>query len=181
MSSLDTFTYEERILIVGESKSGKTYLASKIGKLYSRVIVISPYRDEFVDFKNVVHTAEPETAYRTIQIALNKGSVMLILDDCDLYLENFINDPNVKKLLIGSRHYEVGYIAISRRFADVPKLLVKQCNKIFMFQTDLKLDIKTIQDNYGESIAEEVKDLNRPKFEFIYLNRETKRAIKAVA
>jgi ABC-type dipeptide/oligopeptide/nickel transport system ATPase component len=174
----------DRMLILGENGSGKTFLAEKIIRAFPRVFIISPYEDEFVEYakkKQVKYTSNEKIAYDIMMKVYSEGNIMLVVDDADLFLDRYTDDPEVKGLLIRSRHRNVGYIMIARRSQDMPKLLFKVANKVFIFQTDMKLDLKVIEDNYGEENALIVKGLNRDKHEFLFIDRERRTSEVLVA
>jgi SpoVK/Ycf46/Vps4 family AAA+-type ATPase len=166
----------DRILIVGDSGSGKTYLAQILAKSIRNVFVITPYEDEFLGHKNRLVTTSVEKAFQAIKKVLDKGKTFLIIDDADLFLNPYENDESLRYLIIGSRHRQIGWILIVRRTQDISKLILKQASKLFFFQTDLSLDLKVIAENYGDTLAEKVKALNRSKHEFLFFDRETREA-----
>jgi adenylate kinase family enzyme len=176
MAEKITLKSTDRILVLGESGSGKTYLAKHIVPNFPRHIIVSPYHGEWQGEKNVIYTVNASETYRAIEKALKAGNVFIVVDDADLFLENYLDDDNIRLLLIGSRHFGVGYLMISRRTQDVPKLLLKQANKVFIFQTDLDRDLEIIKNNFGEENANTVKNLNRATHEFLFIDRESRTA-----
>jgi adenylate kinase family enzyme len=165
----------DRIMLLGESKSGKTYLAKKIIRAFPRHFVISPYVGEYNDTtNNVKYTLNATEVERIVEKILEQRNIMLVIDDADLFLENRINSDVYMLLFAGSRHRGVGYILLSRRTTDMPKLAFKQSNKVGIFQTDLALDLKIIADTYGDEAAQIVRSLNRQKHEFLWIDRENR-------
>lgn len=162
----------DRLLILGDSGSGKTYLATKILKSYPRAIIITPQPDEWKEFPNRVVTLDPETAFSTIQKALATGNVVVVVEDADTFLTRYENDARLRYFLIASRHRRVGWVFIARRTQDMPTLVFKQANKLFLFQTDLPHDLKTYEEFYG--IAGEVKGLDRAAHNALFVDRETR-------
>lgn len=166
---------DDRILLLGESKSGKSYLAQILAKQYKRVLVISPYPDEWTDMpkENVTYTLNPQECFKAMKKALATKNVLLVVDDADLFLEPYIlEDDSIKVIVIGGRHFGIAWMMVSRRTQDMPKLILKQANKVVCFQTDNARDLDIIEDNYGKEAALIVKDLNRKTHEFLLIDRE---------
>lgn len=138
-----------------------------------RVIVITPNAEEFKDFPNRIVTIDSEKVFEGIAIALKEGNLMVVLDDSDVLLEKIIKDKRFKVFIAQGRHYGVGFTIISRRTADIPTIVAKQANRLFLFQTDLPHDVKFLNDYYYPA-GDQVKLLDRQKHEFLFINRDTK-------
>ncbi len=157
--------------------SGKSYLANILAHQFKRVLVVSPYPDEWVDFpkENVVYTLNSQDCYKQMKKALSTGNVLLVVDDADIFLEPYIlEDDSIKIIVIGGRHYGIAWLMVSRRTQDLPKLILKQANKVCAFQTDNARDLEIIKNNYGDEAAKIVKNLNRSKHEFLLIDREAR-------
>jgi DNA helicase HerA-like ATPase len=170
-----SLTNQDRILILGESGGGKTYLVRSFLKKFSkrRVLVITPQADEFTDYPNRIVTLRPEPVMDAIGEALDKGNQIVLIDDSDILLEKSVKDERFKLFLGGARHRGVGWVIISRRTADIPTLVPKQANKLFLFQTDLPRDIEFLNEYYYPA-GDEVKALDRDAHEFLYIDRDAK-------
>ncbi len=165
---------DDRILILGESKSGKTYLGDIMLQAYKRIVVITSDPTEFKWAKNRIVTIDPGEVNGAIQKALEMGRVVIAIDDADLYFTKYISDENVRYLLIAGRHRKVGWAFMGRRTQDLPTLVFKQANKVFAFQTDLDLDRETYRKNYGEQFEQLVNGLNRDAHQFVFFDRDSR-------
>lgn len=167
------------ILVLGEGYAGKSYLIRKYLKHFKRVVVITPNHEEFKDYPNRVVTFEPEVCNDTIRKALLAGNCMVLIDDSDVILKKIENDHWFKYLIASGRHRGCGWTIASRRTQDIPTLVPKQANRLFLFQTDLPHDIEFINEWFN--LGEEVKALDRQKHEFLYVNRDSKEQAVMVA
>ncbi len=169
-----------RILVLGESGGGKTYLTRKFLKTFHRVLVITPQADEFKDYKNRLVTLDPDKVYETIAVALQEGNMMVVIDDSDILLEKISKDRRFEYFIKGGRHRGVGFTIISRRTTDVPTMIPKQANRLFLFQTDLPRDIEFLNE-YFYPAGDQVKGLDRKSHEFLYVDRDAKTMTVMVA
>jgi hypothetical protein len=169
----------DRILILGESLSGKTYLAERLLSKAKRVVVYTPQANEWTSFPNRVVGWKAETLYQTIGKCIKEGNVFLAIDDADLPLDRYANDDRLQYLLVAGRHRNVGWAIVSRRTADLPPLFFKQANKLFLFQTDLKRDLEIFDDFYA--CAKDVKALPREQHGCLFLDREARTKVAVVA
>ena len=169
----------DRILILGESASGKTFLARRLLSQARRVVVFTPQANEWNEYPNRVVGWEAEQLFKTIGKCLRTGNCLLAIDDADLPLDRYADDPRLRYFLVASRHRGVGWVSISRRTADLPPLFFKQANHLFLFQTNLPRDLETYRAFYG--VDKEVAALPREIHGCLYLNRETRERQVVVA
>ncbi len=162
----------DRVLILGESGTGKTYLAEQIVAAAPKRIVFTPHAEEWGSQANRVVGLNEESLLSTIEAGLQEGNLVLVLDDCDILLKKTQKDPRLNYLLMGGRHRGVGWIVISRRTQDLPTLIFKQANKVFIFQTDLPQDLKTFREFYG--CEDLVRSLNRQGYQHLFIDRDAK-------
>jgi DNA helicase HerA-like ATPase len=171
----------DRILILGDSGSGKTVLAQGIAKSYKRLIVVSGDPKEFGFAKNRVETINPETTRTTLSKSYETGNAFVVIDDTDNFFTRFENDERVRTFLILGRHRNIGWSIIARRPTDLPPLVFTQANKIFVFQTDHPRELKLYEQYVGVGTSGTIKSLNRLEHQCFYYNRDTReqRVIKA--
>ncbi len=170
----------DRVLVLGESLSGKTYLVRKFLKGFRHVKVITPQHDEFKDYQDRVVTWDVEKVFEAVAEGLGKGNMVIVIDDSDILLEKIAKDKRMKYFLGGARHRGVAWVIVSRRTADIPTLVPKQANKLFLFQTDLPRDVEFLND-YFYPAGDEVKELDREAHEFLYIDRDAKTRTRMTA
>lgn len=163
-----------RGLVLGEGFGGKTYLVRSITKHIKRAIVITPNAEEFKDYPNRILTDDEERVLEGFDMAYEQGNLCLIFDDGDATIDRYMTDSRFKRVIVSGRHRGVAWIIVSRRTADIPVIVAKQANRVFLFQTDLPTDIKFYNDYFGTQPAEAVKGLNRERHEFYYWNKDDK-------
>lgn len=169
----------DRILILGESGSGKTYLAKRLLSQARRVIVYTPQSDEWKEYPNRVVGWKAEQLFQTIGKSLQAGNNILAIDDADLPLDRYADDDRLRYFLVAGRHRGVGWVVISRRTADLPPLFFKQANKLFLFQTNLPRDLEVYRAFYG--VDKEVSALPREAHGCLFVNRDEQQKIAVVA
>jgi hypothetical protein len=172
-------TNTDRILLLGESGGGKTFVVKTFLPMFKRSLVITPQHEEFKEHPNRIVTWEPEPAYDAIGKGLKAGNMMIVIDDSDILLAKLVRDRRWKYLIMGGRHRGVGWAIISRRTADIPTLIAKQANKLFLFQTDLPHDVDFLNEYYYPA-GDEVKMLDITTHEFLYLDRPARTRTKMV-
>src|SRR5579864_430540 len=98
---------QDRVLMLGEGGGGKTYAARAFLKKFSKskILIITPNAEEFTDYKNRVVTFEAEEACDAIGVALDKGNMMVVIDDGDVILDKIMTDRRFKVLVNSGRHY----------------------------------------------------------------------------
>src|SRR3990170_2514669 len=165
----------DRILVLGDSGSGKTYLVENIIlPAYKRSVVVTSDPTEFTRFPNRVVTISAEKTRETIEKACQAGNLMAAIDDTDIFFTRFENDDRVRYFLIASRHRGVGWCILVRRPTDIPPLVFTQANKVFVFQTDHPREL----DLYGKYVtpdfAVQIKTLDRQAHHFLFYDRETR-------
>lgn len=170
---------DSRLFIMGESKSGKSYLIKKLLSNLTRVIYIDPSGDELATLPRSwqgIQVMDEAGIIDTLRKAKKEGNVHIVIDDYDLYASSRLSDdPEWRYLFIAARHRNIGWTTITRRLADIPKLALKQCDYAFFFQTDLAQDLQTVREQIGDSAAETIRNLDRSRHQFMYWDRTNKK------
>lgn len=168
----------DRMLICGDSESGKSYLTAQLIRQIpqEQLVVITPYADEMVFVKNRLVTIFPEKAIEMIIAVLKDGHKVLVIDDFDILFERDMGSAEraLKILLVSGRHASIGWVIITRRMSDIPKLIVKQATLLAIFQTNLGLDLQTINEMFGAQAAYTVQSLNWQNHECLFLDRRSR-------
>lgn len=168
----------ERVLVIGDSESGKTYLANQLIKAIpqEKLVVVTPYRDEFTSVRRRYVTVFPEKVLELITVVLKEGKEFIVIDDFDILFQNRLDDEDraLKILLVSGRHASIGWLVIARRTQDISKLMLKQATKLFFFQTNLYLDLQIIQSMFGDKAAQIVANLNWNNHECLFIDRTTR-------
>lgn len=173
------FRRTDRVLILGDVETGKTFLAGKIVASAPRRIILTPHHDDWTDEPNRIIVTTPEQLLDGVGKALELGNLVCVIDDMDILVKKTEKDPRMNLLLMGPRHRGIGWVMISRRTADLPTLVFSTANKVFIFQTDLPQDLETFREFYN--CAEAVQGLNRLQHQTLFIDRETKKRQVIVA
>ena len=166
---------EDRILILGASKSGKTYLAHKLIDPMPRVVIFDP-NGEWMGTPGgsrlAVHDVRGDRLKKLSKDILKEGDVFFVMEDIDIVMDKWsLNEDEVMRyLFIASRHRRVGWLVIARRPADIPTLVLKQANKVFVFHNDLPHDAELYESMFGVGTAETAKSLPPKEHLFLYID-----------
>src|SRR5712692_2731229 len=166
------FKRTDRFLALGESLSGKSFLARAIITQTPRRVIITPHSEEWTEEPNRIVARNEEQLLDGIHQALKAGNCIVVLDDLDILIKKTEKDPRANMLFMGARHRGVGYFCISRRTADLPTIIFQQSNKVFLFQTDLPADLELYRDFYN--CADAVKALNSVSHQCLFIDRDRK-------
>jgi hypothetical protein len=166
---------------MGDSGSGKTFMATKMAKSFKRVFVVSADPTEFQGFPNRINTINPETTRKALSDTYQKGNILAVIDDTDNFFTRFENDDRVRAFLILSRHRNTGWIIVARRPTDLPPLVFTQANKIFIFQTDHPRELALYDSYITPGVGEQIKALDRQAHYCFFYNRDTREEMVIVA
>jgi DNA helicase HerA-like ATPase len=124
---------------------------SKLPVLWTRGVRRVIYLPRYRSFE------ELEQVCRVAKILRN---LVLIVDECDRLIEkkSSLNDTGIGDLIHGGRHYGVGLISVTRRFADLHEAFISQADFVVFFSQHSKGDLKRLEDELGED-ALKIRDM----------------------
>ena len=170
----DFIAYEEKILIVGASGSGKTYLANTLMKslngisvwVYdpnyqfhsSRAIVFHDL-DELLKVydsaKRGHYILQPydgtEHTFRRFNAeAFKRGNLVLIEDEIHNHLTKMRVLKEFNQVILSGRPRGISVISISSRPASCPNHILSNSKHVFAFKLNLESDVKFLEGYLGE-------------------------------
>ena len=172
----DFIAYEEKILIVGASGSGKTYLANTLMKslngisvwVYdpnyqfhsSRAIVFHDL-DELLKVydsaKRGHYILQPydgtEHTFRRFNAeAFKRGNLVLIEDEIHNHLTKMRVLKEFNQVILSGRPRGISVISISSRPASCPNHILSNSKHVFAFKLNLESDVKFLEGFLGEDV-----------------------------
>lgn len=168
----------KRILILGKSESGKSYLTLDIlhhyhkdchipqCKIYSGTEFDSPHFEGFVpqccieddvNLENLTYLKEHQTESmknmtKEEKLELKRSGrndKVVIVDDCTDTAKDWVNSQQIKWLFYKSRHYNITSILISHDpIEGTPPFMRKNCDYVFIFNTGIINEQEKIFKNY---------------------------------
>lgn len=107
---------------------------------------------------NCLEDNEMEALSFTCRLCEALGNVTLIIEEVDSYATPTIIPPDLRRLLKIGRHYHVGMIFISRRPAEINRLITSQTRRFVCFRLIEPNDLRYLSSVIG-SLSEDVKAL----------------------
>lgn len=79
-------------------------------------------------------------------------NLVLIIDECDRVVQKqeALHGSPFGEIIHAGRHYGVGLISVTRRFADLHEALISQADFTVFFSQHSKGDLKRLEDELGE-------------------------------
>jgi DNA helicase HerA-like ATPase len=92
-------------------------------------------------------------------------NLVLVIDECDRLVEkkSSLNNTNIGDLVHGGRHYGIGLISVTRRFADLHEAFISQADFTVFFSQHSSGDLRRLEDELGE---EALKIRRMPQYYF---------------
>jgi hypothetical protein len=117
-----------------------------------KIVYVPTYRS--------VHEVE-----RICWIAKRLRNLVLVIDECDRLVQKKaeLHGTEIGELIHGGRHYGVGLITVTRRFADLHEAFISQADFIVWFNQHSKGDRKRLEDELGE---EALKISQMPEYSY---------------
>ena len=168
--------YEEKIVIVGASGSGKTYLANQIMKGLNGISVWvfdpnyqfhSSRAMVFHDMNELLkvydsakrghyilqpHDSSEHTFRRFNEEAFKRGNLVLIEDE----IHNWLSKQKVLKefnqVILSGRPRGISVISISSRPASCPNHILSNVKHVFAFKLNLESDVKFLEGYLGDDV-----------------------------
>jgi len=168
--------YEEKIVIVGASGSGKTYLANQIMKGLNGISVWvhdpnyqfhSSRAMVFHDLSEMLkvydsakrghyilqpHQNDENTFRRFNAEAFKRGNLVLIEDE----IHNWLSKQKVLKefnqVILSGRPRGISVISISSRPASCPNHILSNVKHVFAFKLNLESDVKFLEGYLGNDV-----------------------------
>ena len=168
--------YEEKIVIVGASGSGKTYLANQIMKglngitvwvfdpnyqFHSSRAMVFNDLDEMLKVYDSAkrghyilqpHDSSEYTFRRFNAEAFKRGNITLIEDE----IHNWLTKQKVLKefnqVILSGRPRGVSVISISSRPASCPNHILSNVKHVFAFKLNLESDVKFLEGYLGNDV-----------------------------
>jgi GTPase SAR1 family protein len=183
------FNTQSRIVILGRTRCGKTYLSTQIQKMFPRVVIIDTVQDYrpdgksyfFSDFETFGHwlvKAQYASEFRAVyqfsihdvnkfeianeifKILFSVGNVLLVVDEVQYYkASHYLSEI----ILVGARH-GIATITSTQRPANISKDLISQSSDIFigkLFETN---DSKYLGDFLSNEDLLKISSLEPRKF-----------------
>lgn len=182
---------DNRITIVGLQGSGKTELTKKlIRDIYEesgrRSLVIDlmdeynlpSYMATVIRIRNKARpTEELETAIQKLIINPCKEGkhikyryACLVVDECPQFWRSAHPLPSCAALLNHTmRHYDIGLICVSRRFAQMHVDITELSHELYVFRQSGKNDLKRLSD-MAAGLDDAVRAL--PKYHYVHVDEE---------
>jgi hypothetical protein len=191
---VDNFISSDKILIMGRSGCGKSFLCRNLQTMWPRRVIIDSlgeYNDEpekfnsFNSISNRLITASrenheeftlvfqfdpenenaDETFNELIRILYYFGNILIVIEEVQLYSNPHFLPHWLRNSLLTGRHRNVGLIFTSQRPGEVNKTIVSQCRHLFCGNLIDKNDINYVA---GFLNSESNKLINLKDRKFIY-------------
>jgi len=172
----DFIAYEEKIVIVGASGSGKTYLANQIMKslngisvwvydpnyqFHSARAMVFHDLDELLKVydsaKRGHYILQPsdgtEHTFRRFNAeAFKRGNLTLIEDEIHNHLSKQKVLKEFNQVILSGRPRGISVISISSRPASCPNHILSNVKHVFAFKLNLESDVKFLEGYLGEDV-----------------------------
>jgi len=168
--------YDEKIVIVGASGSGKTYLANQIMKGLngitvwvfdpnyqfhsSRAMVFNDLSEMLKVYDSAKrghyilqpHDSSEHTFRRFFAEAFKRGNIVIIADE----IHNWLSKQKVLKefnqVILSGRPRGISVISISSRPASCPNHILSNVKHVFAFKLNLESDVKFLEGYLGNDV-----------------------------
>ena len=184
------------ITLLGKKGSGKSFFAKKvIIPLFHRLLIIVPldeyhyyYTYTLPEFVGVQKENYTKNKFRLVYRPLDENedlffkfvysieNITVLIEEVDGYSNGKSIDPYLERLFKYGRHKNINLICISRRPAEIGRLLTAQSDIIISFQQTEKRDVDYFK-NFTD-YPEELKKLKVGEYKIMLGEREFKKLVK---
>ena len=168
--------YEEKIVIVGASGSGKTYLANSLLKSLNGISVwVYDFNYQFHSSRAMVfhdldellkvydsakrghyifqpHDNSENTFRRFNAEAFKRGNLTLIEDEIHTFLTKQKQNKEFNQVILSGRPRGISVVSISSRPASCPNHVLSNSKHVFAFKLNLESDLKFLESYLGHDV-----------------------------
>lgn len=167
----------DRIMIMGQTGSGKSHLLKKIIQEQSLPVVVYDDEDEHADLNveryvpkylsDEARIAEFDNYCRRI---FNRRNLVFVVENVDQYSPSLKPVPTFFRAIIKKgRKKGIGVIMTTQRIADVNKFPCSQCTHWYIFNTISETDLVYLRRFVGKDAYKAPK---LPDYYFLYWNKK---------
>ena len=168
--------YEEKIVIVGASGSGKTYLANQLLKGLNGIHVwVYDFNQQFHSSRAIVfndltkmlevsdsakrghyilqpHDNSENTFRRFCEEGFKRGNLVLMMDEAHSFLTKQKQLKEFNNIILSGRPRGISCITISSRPASLPNNVLTNAKHVFSFKLNLESDVKFLEGFLGSDV-----------------------------
>lgn len=177
----------DKIVFCGMSGSGKTNLERSLLPLYKSLLVFDP-DDEFQEYPDIrklrkgrnvqicrylPETDDPMELNEIAKLVWDKRNCLLVVSEAEVYLPVYKPLPTwIFKLINRGRRRNIGFIADTRRVAELHKTVFGLAEWVFIFRHFSPNDLKYLSGFIGDE-AKNLADLPDYHFKIFHRGRVT--------
>jgi ABC-type dipeptide/oligopeptide/nickel transport system ATPase component len=197
------FTDIDKIVIMGTSGCGKSYLGKVIQLNFSRVIVFDPMDEYQTDQKNIIRSWEQFASFvnnegeknkffkvikfsfddddierisfldHAIKVLYHLGNVTIVIEEMQLFSTPHSISKNLKNSMTTGRHQKLSFIITTQRPSLMNKTILSQSTHIFCGNLVDKNDILYVGNFIGAD-KNQLSSLKKGQFIWFHPQREEK-------